>query len=147
MTIRAASNCLTRGPAQAGRESEVKLALLAAPVKSIREGHRRVPATFQSMIKIGSDGTVTRRSAKTHRETRPTQTGSTIFPRECRREVAKRPVRFFTLMTVGIISFVDSSFRITFLRFGQATIRVRIAHPTPAENALPFQVWVHKTVY
>ena len=42
----------------------------------------------------------------------------------------------FTLMTVGIISCADSSVRITFLRFGQATIRVRSAHPTPADVCL-----------
>ena len=39
----------------------------------------------------------------------------------------------FTLMSGGVISDADSSFRITFLRFGQAKIRVRIAHPTPAK--------------
>ena len=33
-------------------------------------------------------------------------------------------------MNFGIISFVDSSFRFTFLRFRNATIRLRIAHPT-----------------
>ena len=38
----------------------------------------------------------------------------------------------FTLMNVGVISCLDSLFRITFLRFGQATIRLRCAHPTPA---------------
>ena len=40
----------------------------------------------------------------------------------------------FTLMTVGVISWVDSSVRITFLRFGQATIRVRCAHSTLAQG-------------
>ena len=39
-----------------------------------------------------------------------------------------------TLMNVGVISCVDSSFRITFLRFDQATIRVRCAHPTLASR-------------
>ena len=42
------------------------------------------------------------------------------------------PLGWEESISLGYACCVDSSFRITFLRFGQATIRLRCAHPTPA---------------